>query len=306
MKVHNLETNVDLTQVFGLIKIPGTKAGHDFLQGQLTIDINDVNVNHTRLAAHCAANGRAISIVRVWYFNDNYYLSLPRAMVALCIKQLNKYACLHRITLADVSDDFKQIGIIGAQSLAPYFSQSHIPQQIDQAHYHDHAICTRLPGDSLRYLMILNRDHRSELATVNNQAAIDAWKKHDFTIPFAFLYPETSGTCIPQELNLLNLNAISFDKGCYTGQEIIARLHYKGKVKKRLLTARCTAPEAPAIGTELYTISQGHKRICGMIIDTCYNKNHDYDILLIVEEMYMQHNDLMLDDQSATPILLLF
>ena len=93
------------------------------------------------------------------------------------------------------------------------------------------------------------------------------------------IYPETSGKYLPHELNLIALGAISFDKGCYTGQEIIARMHYRGKLKTQLYVAQAQLKSPPLRGEDIYN---NDKLPCGSIVDyQLQNNSPDYYHLLI-------------------------
>jgi hypothetical protein len=110
------------------------------------------------------------------------------------------------------------------------------------------------------------------------------------------IYPETSGKFLPHELNLHQLNAISFDKGCYTGQEIIARMHYRGKLKKHLYQAIVNTSAAPLPGTEVYYLSDQSKQPGGTIVDSAFVtlENH-CTILLVCDEENAKNDHLFLE-----------
>lgn len=112
------------------------------------------------------------------------------------------------------------------------------------------------------------------------------------------VYAATSEKFLPHELNLPELSAINFNKGCYTGQEIIARIHYRGKLKKHLYYAEIEGFESIAPGTEVYQ-KQSHDILnCGMIVDACCHKDKHCHVLIVVEDMAI-NNDLFLQQKPT-------
>lgn len=109
------------------------------------------------------------------------------------------------------------------------------------------------------------------------------------------IYPETSGLFLPHELNLPTLNAVSFDKGCYTGQEITARMHYRGKAKVSLFRAKATLSTAPQPGTEIVNAKQ---TACGIVVDSLLENpdNQSYQ-LLIVSNIEDADNSLFINNE---------
>jgi folate-binding protein YgfZ len=124
------------------------------------------------------------------------------------------------------------------------------------------------------------------------------------------IYPSTSGKFLPHELNLQALNAISFNKGCYTGQEIIARMHYRGKLKTHLFKAIISSSLSPHPGSDVYCQSSQGAKPGGIIIDSLLktaedNEPNTYIILLVCDEANAKDNHLFLDQHAKIPIIFL-
>lgn len=109
------------------------------------------------------------------------------------------------------------------------------------------------------------------------------------------LYPETSEKFLPHEINLIALNAVSFEKGCYTGQEIIARMHYRGKLKSQLYRAAVSTSTPPQPGQDIYSAQVAKLKPCGILVDAYHDVcNNKYLILFIannVEEPLFLNQD---------------
>lgn len=226
----------------GLLQIKGPDA-EKFLQGQLTCNLAEISATTSRLGAHCNPQGRMISLFRLFYFAEAYYLSMPRTLIALALKALQKYAVFFKLTLADVSDQFSQWGYAGA-------SLASLPTAVDmQLTTAEHVIIC-LACDPYRYQFIgpLKSTPPWAMTTLDLP---NAWKVLDINQGLAAIYPETSEKFLPQEINLPALNGVSFQKGCYTGQEIIARLHYRGKLKTQLLQTSLVTSAEIDYGTDI-------------------------------------------------------
>jgi len=116
------------------------------------------------------------------------------------------------------------------------------------------------------------------------------------------IYPDTSGKFLPHEINLHTLNAISFDKGCYTGQEIIARMHYRGQLKNQLYIATVASDFSSKPGNDIYTLHQNEWSPCGVIVDIS-NEIHDQNYsLLVIANRFLHDLFLIKDTQSVLTV----
>jgi hypothetical protein len=245
----------------GFLKVSGTDA-KKLLQGQLTCNIEKITPEHSSLAAHCNPKGRIISLFRLLMIGADYYLQMPKSLIPIALAALQKYAVFYKVSLSDVSDNLQVIGISG---MPPTLSEE----------------ITLLPLPDGRYEII---GHPAALAnlwqTLCSSTQIieeNVWKQRDIQLSIPTIYPETSEQFLPHDLQLPSLNAVSFDKGCYTGQEIIARMQYLGKLKNHLCHIRIALDLPPQPGAEmkLESGSTGH------IVDYCQIDYNTYEILLI-------------------------
>lgn len=207
----------------GVIEIGGEDAA-SFLRAQLTNDVSRLGPDRHFLAAWCDAKGRAQMVARVAQVDAGYLLLLPETIIDTVLNRLRMYVLRAKVSIADVSANYRVEGVIGNGLPAPDCS------------------CTN--GDTLtlglptgvdgqaRALMISSIEHASPGSTFDTSN--DQWLMTDIDAGIPTLYPATQGLFVPQMLNLHWLMAIDFDKGCYPGQEVIARLHYRGTLTRRL------------------------------------------------------------------------
>lgn len=125
-------------------------------------------------------------------------------------------------------------------------------------------------------------------------------KYADITKGIPAIYPQTSGKFLPHDINLQDQQAISFDKGCFTGQEIIARMHYKAKLKNHLYAAtiHTTLPVMP--GMDVYSLADHRKEVAGTIVDVAENKPPSYNVLLVTDANHAKNQHLFLADDDQT------
>jgi tRNA-modifying protein YgfZ len=140
-------------------------------------------------------------------------------------------------------------------------------------------------------------DASAELDQISTAAALslNEWKTSNIEAGIPAIYAATSGKLLPHEINLPELNAVSFNKGCFTGQEIIARMHYRGQLKKRMYRARVTAKTAPVPGADIYA-EQGP---AGTVVDSCKETGDSYQVLVVANQ---ENQQLFLDPDKIEPL----
>ncbi|MDR3492817.1 MAG: folate-binding protein [Gammaproteobacteria bacterium] len=115
------------------------------------------------------------------------------------------------------------------------------------------------------------------------------------------IYPETSEKFLPHEINLQYLNGISFNKGCYTGQEIIARMHYRGHLKKHMYQFHVNTLTTPIPGSDIYNSNEA----CGIIVDSYQENENDFQLLIILNEADSHSPTLFLSLENKEPLNLM-
>lgn len=274
----------------GLLKISGPDA-KKLLQGQLTCDLEEVTATESRMGAICNPQGRVISLFCVFLLNENYYLIMPQNMVASTQATLKKFAVFYKVILEDASQTLFTMGYINHQ----------LP-----SHDIDESII-KIPVKNDRYVLIGDINKMNNLWNkLINHASISTpehWKFLDLCAGIPTIYPETNAKFLPHEINLHELNAISFSKGCYTGQEIIARMHYRGKLKNHMYQAILKSDTPPPPGADVFCLESGNIKLVGSVIDSSLEENSDhltYRTLIIINDADAKNNHLFLErDQKS-------
>ncbi|MES1925467.1 folate-binding protein [Salinisphaera sp. T31B1] len=208
----------------GIICVQGPDAA-SFLRAQLTNDVARLGPDRHFLAAWCDAKGRTEMIARVVETEtDGYLLILPQALIEPMIKRLQMYVLRAKVALSDMTGERAVYGLTGATLPAPGHTEARAGMRV-----------LGLPASRDGAARALVIGDNSVMPASNDAMATDdeRWLIADIDAGLPVVLPATRGLFVPQMLNLHWLMAIDFDKGCYPGQEIIARLHYRGTLTRR-------------------------------------------------------------------------
>jgi len=189
-----------------------------FLQGQFTNNMNDLAEGSASFSACCNAKGRMVANFLIAHFQNAYWLVLPATSAALLVQHLQKYKVFFK---ADISDKSAELDVLASLGQNPMYTAKGDQQQLT----------LQLPGE-----LQLIISHKSATCQTEPQGLVAAekWHQQRMREGIHWLTSEQSEQWIPQQLNWHLLAGVSFNKGCYTGQEIIARMQYPGKSKKTL------------------------------------------------------------------------
>lgn len=256
-----------------VVDVQGEK-GLEFLQGQLTCNVLQVTANTMRSGAQCNLKGRILALMDILSW-QGLKLILPTDLTEESLSILSKPAILSKVSFNKL-DTYKIFGFFGpnVQDLTPYNqSLPSEPYQVEPNKTHCiYAINTHL------YILIIPATQTTELLEpfIKRQQfrGSISWHYLELTNMRMQIYPQSRGLFLPHHLNLHTSSYISFDKGCYKGQEIIARMHYKAKKKYELQKIHLNHPEKLTIGQKLYAPHTA--REIGEIIDFCPLENGQY------------------------------
>jgi len=282
----------------GLISAQGNDA-QSFLQGQLTNDVAEITAQHSHLSGYCSPKGRLLAILRLFFSHDKFYLQLPAELLEPTIKRLSMYVLRSKVTLVDASDMMVHIGLSGPNSDVLLMEAiSELPQDVNQVIEVDNIIIIRIPGihprfelygpvSDIRKMWEHLTVHASPVGTAN-------WKRFDLLAGIPVIYTRTMDSFVPQMVNLETLEGISFKKGCYTGQEVVARLHYRGNLKRLMYLAHVDSQIAPQAGDTLYSEDAGDAEGVGIVVDAQASPHGGYDALAVVRLPYAESSKVQL------------
>jgi folate-binding protein YgfZ len=255
----------------GLLYVGGEDAT-DFLQNQLSNDIKLITEATSQLSSFSNAKGRMHGVMRIIQIEGGYLLLLPRSILASIQELLQKFVIMSRVILADISDSFARFSLNTDNS--ELIKDDIFPTEINQVYQSDSLISLRLQSGSNvnRYLLLSNNpeeainlfSHLQSKLTVNDMTS---WRLQEILAGVPTIYPETMGAFVLQMCNLQLLEGVNFKKGCYPGQEVVARMHYLGKLKRRMYLAELSSSICPSAGDELKSRSSDKADGSGKVVD---------------------------------------
>lgn len=277
---------------FGLIRIEGTDAAK-FLQGQFTNDVRQVNSQRSQFSAWCSPQGRVIVNFHLFQRDKAYYLLLPADSVTAVLKRLRMFVLRSAVKLSDVTETIGKFALIGtaASQLLTETWQHQLPENIDDCITHAGMTVLRVRGALPNCVVLgevtLMTELWEKLITSVAPVATDDWQLQAILAGVPYIDTQLSEVFVPQMLNLQALAAVNFKKGCYSGQEIVARMQYLAALKRRLYYATLPSDTSPQVGAELVVL--GSDQEIGKIVNVIAHPDGTYHLLAVVSiEAQMQ------------------
>jgi folate-binding protein YgfZ len=288
----------------GILAVRGPDASK-FLQGQLTCNLNYLDAQHSSLGARCTPKGRMQSSFRILPEGDGYLLAMDGELVQTQLADLTKFAAFSKSKLHDESADWVRFGLSGGDGALVSLGLD-LPQAGDQVVTAHGLIAIRLP-DGRTELWAHAREAettRLRLAAQLPEAPLDRWLLAQIRAGVGQVVAATRELFIPQMINLQALGGVSFKKGCYTGQEIVARMQYLGKLKRRLhrLAIESTDAEVPAPGLELYSPVHGSS-VGEVVLAACAEGS--LELLAVLQDDAAADGRIFLGSPDGLPLSLL-
>ncbi len=247
---------------FGVIEVSGDDASA-FLQGQFTSNLSVIEQHGHQFSAWCNAQGRVICTLRVILHDNRYLLVLPHDLTASVCQRLKMFVLRSKVVVTDQSSHYHCIGQAGTPA------NPEVPTTI------------KLTLEPDRTLMLVTGEPLTSVTdTMPNAEPL--WQLTDIRAGIPWIYPQTSTEFLPQELGLESLGALSYNKGCYPGQEIIARLHFRGRVKRKLCLGYIdsTASE-PEIGAKI--IGHTGAQTVGLVVNRVRESQDQVAVLAVID-----------------------
>jgi len=283
----NNDVLCELTHL-GAIAAHGVEA-QSFLQNQLSNDVNQVSGQYSQLNAYCTAKGRALALMRLFIINDHYFLQMPVERVDAILKRLQMFVLRSKVNLTDASEQLVAFGLAGANAERILTSiSSVVPQQVNQCVTSGTLHLCKIQGTQPRYMIFGNVDSAiaawKQLQTHTVMCSHNVWRHLDIVAGVPQIYQANVEAFVPQMLNLHSIDGISFNKGCYPGQEIVARMHYLGKLKRRMyLTHVQNPPRTPQAGDLIFATDDQSNEGIGRVVDAQPNPDGGFDLLSVLQ-----------------------
>lgn len=269
----------------GLISVTGPDAAR-FLQGQITSNALQLAVGESTPGARCNAKGRMLASFVLFHAEDQHFLlQLHRSLVTPLINELTKYAVFFKVELTDVSDHYCLLGTAG--------------KPVDKNSPTDTAY--QYPLVDGRSILVIAAEKVppvwKALRDALKPVGTELWQLMDIRSGLGHVEVDTVDLFIPQMLNFQAIGAISFKKGCYTGQEVVARMKYLGKLKRRMYRIRVPV-SADRLLPGMPCYLQGQNQSVGNIVSTAQCDAERLEVLVVLTKEAADSDDLLIGSQQ--------
>jgi folate-binding protein YgfZ len=238
----NLPSYNELPDVFAInldsfkaISLAGEEQAK-YLQGQVTCDVNSLAQEKLLIGAHCNAKGKVFSSFRLIERNGEYLLLQPTSSIEQSLAELKKFGVFAKVEISQTTalDYLAIAGNKSAAKMAALFTQ--VPDTLTPVIQEQDTTLVYVAGKVNRYLIIDNKDNLAKLSAKFDFPIFSdsVWQLLEISEGFPVLSKQYIAEYVPQMLNLQAIHGISFTKGCYLGQETVARMQYLGKNKRAL------------------------------------------------------------------------
>ncbi len=273
----------DLSQ-FGVLKVSGDDAQH-FLHNLFSSDVNALTPLLAQYSSLNTAKGRALATFLIWRDGSDFLLLLPLGLIAAIQKKLSMYVLRAKVKIENASDSMVCLGLSGSN--AATLLQQHFPalpqNPLAVAQHGDFQII-RL--DANRFQINTSVQQASalwpKLSATAKPVGSPSWDWLNIRAGIAVILPQTQEAFVPQMANLDVIGAVNFKKGCYPGQEIVARMQYLGKTKRRMYLAHVEVDAAPQAGDELFNAA-AEGNVCGLVANAQAAPGGGFDLLTVIQ-----------------------
>ena len=276
-----------------------------FMQGQFTCNLTDITTEAFRRGACCNPKGRMITSFSLAQTAENSYLiAMSDSLIETAKNHLKKYMVFFKTEMND--SDWIMVGLKGPQAqsiLEATFGKA--PSGDFEQNTTEQGIVLKLPFEGGYELWLKPDTAQQLLENLNQQCPFikdGAWAQVRIEAGLGHITSASHEALIPQMMNLPQTGGVSFNKGCYTGQEIVARMQYLGKLKRHMYRVAFTR-EAPPSDFAAVTLA-GKDSPVGQVINYTRTNSNQYDALIVLEDKQLAAlNDLSIENSSPLQLL---
>jgi len=277
---------------FGLIRFSGAEA-QAFLHNQLSCDVAALTPGKSTYGSYCTPKGRVLATFLLWRSGEDFFMQLPSPLREPIQKQLSKYILRSKVGAADASAEWTLLGVAGKDAAAlVQRAVGDVPRSVHDVINTQDAIVIRLPGD--RYEIVAANKSPGIVESLSNgaeKADPHYWDWLDIRSGIPVVLPATQEAFVPQMVNLDLIGGVSLTKGCYPGQEIVSRMHFRGTLKQRMYLANIAGSECPQPGENLYSSDFGAQS-CGRIVNAARPPEGGCDVLAVIQIASAEKGDV--------------
>jgi len=275
---------VPLTHL-ALIEATGDDA-KSFLHGQLTSDINHLAADKAQHSGWCSAKGRLQASFLVWHDGESHRLLLAADLLEATQKRLQMFVLRAKVKLTSLTDDTVMLGLAGPQA-AEALGDAALPCPAEPMATASLNGVTVIRLEANRFIVVAPQTALAtlwqKLSVKARPAGVPAWRWLDVANAYPLVTLATKEEFVPQMADFDKIGGVSFQKGCYPGQEIVARTQYLGKVKRHLF--RLVSPQPLKAGDPLYS-PENPDQACGMVMSAAPAPEGGFAALAVVQSNF--------------------
>lgn len=302
----NTESGISDLGFYRIVSVTGSDA-EAFLHGQFSNDVKLLTENNSQLSSYNNPKGRVLALFRIWKQADSFFLRMPMEVVEATLKRLQMFVMRSDVKLA--LTNLLCTGIAGpdAPNLLTKITGSDIPQQPDGCIQAENMTVCRLPGNTSRFEIYASEAETERLWSTarshTTPTGYQAWQWLAIEEGQADIVNATREAFVAQMLNLEPLNAISFTKGCYPGQEIVARMHYLGSLKRRMYHLRCSSNAPAEPGDEVFVLQDNTPQAIGKLVNIVSDGKGGMDMLAVLQIQNAETGNPLCLDQDGEQVV---
>lgn len=297
----------------------------NFLNGQLSNDVRQLDATHSQLASWCSPKGRMLVIFRLlrrpWMDKcrerqdvesdrrgDDTLLQLPVSLLETTLKRLRMFVLRAKVTLENADTELVSFGISGpdAEKLL-HDAAGFAPSEGNGCETRNEMTAIRLPGPQPRFEVVAPTDAATKLWSNLKAKAIPVgppvWEWLDIMAGLPSVHPETSEAFVPQMANLEIVGGVNFKKGCYPGQEIVARMQYLGRLKQRMYRAHVDSDALPRPGDAVFA-PDFPGQSAGTVVSAQPAPDNGFDLLAVIHISSAEAGELHLGSETGPKLSL--
>jgi folate-binding protein YgfZ len=281
----------------GLVQFSGEDA-QSFLQGQLTCDVRQVDFSSALYGGYCNPKGRMLASFLLYHDNSGYLMQLPLELQPAIQKRLSMYVLRAKVKVTDRSEALVRIGVAGnnAGALIETVSSEIPTRDLGVTHGTGGVSIIRLAQDRFELLLTVGLAPEIWQCLSKDAVAVGApvWDWLEIRAGIPRITAATQEQFVPQMVNLEMIGGVSFQKGCYPGQEIVARSKYLGKIKRRMYLAHVEPQSdegAVRAGDELFDVDMGEQS-SGMVVNAAASPEGGFDMLAVLQTSSVERGSI--------------
>lgn len=273
----------------GVIRALGPEAA-SFLHTQLTQEIEKLSATQAPLAAYCSPQGRMLaSFIVLKTAPEEVLLICAKDLLATLLAKLKMFVLRAKVQLSDASADYGLYGVVG-DALSSLSTNTPTPWQRVDIASDQHLVFLYPANEQARGLYI-----GPTTQTMNADLPMEHWLWSEVRSGVATIQAATAGQFVPQMLNYESVDGVNFKKGCYPGQEVVARSQYRGTLKRRAYLAHSTQPLAPS--AEIFS-SADASQPCGVVVQAAATPQGGFDAIVCLQTSAASQTDLQTSAQA--------